>query len=134
LISICKKDLVGDKELVKIITNEAIQMTKVFGTTLGIDYLGFYVPSQMSNKVIEKLGMISSQRELNIVERKDVALLIMRRETPVNLPGMINYLLTPLAEKQVNIVEVVTIGREILLFIEWNDRNRAMQALKSEGR
>lgn len=130
LISICKKDLAGDRELVKIITNEAIQMTKVFGTTLGIDYLGFYVPSQMSHKVIEKLGMISSQRELNIVERKDVALLIMRRETPVNLPGMINYLLTPLAEKQVNIVEVVTIGREILLFIKWEDREKAMQALK----
>ncbi|MCK4584560.1 aspartate kinase, partial [candidate division WOR-3 bacterium] len=134
LISIYKKDITGDKGLIKNLTSRIFGITKVFGTTLGIDYLGFYVPTDTSRKVLEKLGNISSQKELRIVERRDIALLIMRRESPVNLPGMLNYLLTPLAKKQLNIVEVITIGREILLFIRWEDRKKAMQALKRQDK
>lgn len=130
MISVYKKDITGDRKLIQNLTRKILETTKVFGTTLGIDYLGFYVTSNKSHRVMEKLEKISLEKELNIVERKNVALLIMRRESPVNLPGMINYLLEPLAKKQLNIIEVITIGREILLFIGWEDRMKAMQALK----
>ncbi|MCK4233898.1 hypothetical protein KAX75_05685 [candidate division WOR-3 bacterium] len=130
LITVFKKDITSKKELIEELTQKIFGISKIFGMTLGIDYLGFYIPTDMSRKVINELAKVSSHKKIRIVEKKEIALLIMRRESPVNLPGMINYLLTPLANKKLNIVEVITIGREILLFIRWEDRGKAMQALK----
>jgi len=132
LISVCKKDMTGSQKLIKSLINTLLKMTKVFGLTLGIDYLGFYVPSNQSSKIIKKIGEIQNDKDFNVVERDNIALLVMSRESSVNLPGMINYLLTPLAKKRINIVEVITIGREILVFIKWEDRIKAMQVLKRQ--
>jgi aspartate kinase len=130
LITIYKKDITGSKKLVKKLSDLIYGLSKVFGVTLGIDYLGFYIPFDISKDVVRRLGKISQERGFNIAEKRDIALLIMRRESPVNLPGMINYLLTPLAEKKLNIVEVISIGREILIFVRWGDRENAMKILK----
>ncbi len=134
LISICKKDITGNRKLIKKLTCMVLETSNVFGTTLGIEYLGFYVPDEKSQKVIKKLANVSKKFGLSIIETKNVALLIMKRESPVNLPGMINYLLSPLAKKHLNVVEVISIGREILLFIRWKDRIKAMQALRRGGK
>jgi len=130
LISIYKDEITGERKLIKAVTNKVLDVTKIFGITLGIDYLGFYVPSSKSPEVLEKLGEISNKKGFSLIQRNDIALLIMKRESAVNLPGMINYLLTPLSKKGINIVETITIGREILVFVKWEDRNRAMDALK----
>ncbi len=130
LITFYKEDLTGDRELIEELTQKILKKTRVFGTTLGIDYLGFYVPYGTSKSVLKKLWTTSLLKKVSVVERKNIALLIMKRESPVNLPGMINYLLTPLAKENVNIVEVITIGREILLFVPWEDREIALHALK----
>jgi aspartate kinase len=132
LITIYKKDITGERDLVEDITRRIMKKTKAFGVTLGIDYLGFYVPLENSGKVIRGLGPLSKRKLFSVVERRNVALLVMRRESPTNLPGMINSLLTPLTKKNLNIVEVISIGREVLVFIRWEDRERAMDALKKQ--
>ncbi len=130
LISFCKKDIAGERKLIGQLTKRIMEQTRVFGTTLGIDYLGFYVPSEASRRALASASRISMEHSIKLIERKDIALLIMRRESPVNLPGMIAYLLTPLSKEKVNVVEVITIGREILVFTQWKDRVRAMNILK----
>jgi aspartate kinase len=134
LISFYKRDIAGERDMIEKLSSKIIQKTKVFGTTLGIDYLGFYVPSSESKSVIKACAKSATKRKIKLVERKDIALLIMRRESPVNLPGMITYLLTPLSRKQINVVEVITIGREILVFTNWSDREKAMDILKKSRR
>lgn len=133
LITIYKKDITGGKKLVKELSNIIYGLSKVFGVTLGIDYLGFYVPFDISKDIVIRLGKISQDRGFNIAEKGNIALLIMRRESPANLPGMINYLLTPLAEEKLNVVEVISIGREILIFVRWDDREKAMDILKKHN-
>ncbi len=134
LISFYKKDIAGERETIEMLTQKIMKKTKVFGTTLGIDYLGFYVPSVVSKAVIAAVAKHAAKSHINLVERKGIALLIMRRESPVNLPGMITHLLTPLSKEQINVVEVITIGREILVFIKWEDRDKAMNILRSSRR
>lgn len=132
LISFYKRDMAGERAVIEELTKKIMRKTKVFGTTLGIDYLGFYVPSSAARSVITACGKTAAAHRIKLVERKDIALLIMRRESPVNLPGMISYLLAPLANKKMNIVEVITIGREILVFTNWKDRVKAMDILKKK--
>lgn len=134
LISFCKKDIAGESKLIEKLTKKAMEQTRVFGTTLGIDYLGFYVPAAYSKHVISSTAKVSMECNIRLIERKGIALLIMRRESPVNLPGMISYLLTPLSEEKINVVEVITIGREILVFTQWKDRAKAMDILIKKRR
>jgi aspartate kinase len=134
LISFYKKDIAGEREVVEALTGSVMRKSKVFGTTLGIDYLGFYIPSDASRAIIASAGKIAVRNQIKLIERKGIALLIMRRESPVNLPGMITYLLTPLSRAQINVVEVITIGREILVFTNWRDRLEAMDILKKRRR
>jgi aspartate kinase len=134
LISFCKKDIAGEREVVQALTRGVMKKSKVFGTTLGIDYLGFYIPSEVSRGVIASAAKLAAKSHIKLIERKGIALLIMRRESPVNLPGMIAYLLTPLSKARINIVEVITIGREILVFTNWNDRQKAMDIIKKKRR
>lgn len=132
LISLYKKNISSYKSFVNLLINDVMEVSKVYGITLGIDYLGFYIPMKNSGKVLKKINRLLEKKRLNIIKRDNIALLIMRRESPVNLPGMINYLLTPLARINLNIVEVITVGREILLFVGWDDKERAMNILKIE--
>ena len=118
-------DIVENKEVFSLLGR--IGKT-VLGITQGIDYLGFYTPLHQKEGILQSLQELVN-KGYKLTTTEPVGLLILRRESSTNAPGMINSIVEPLAHNGINIVELISVGREILLFVHWDDVERVENTL-----
>ncbi len=118
--------------LKKVITPLADKQISLYGVSIGTKHIGIYVRencAQQSYDLIHPL-VIEDERLKSITLKKDIALIIARSRDFIDTPGIIEKISRPLAQNNINITEMITIKTDILIFLEWKDRELAYQIIK----
>ncbi len=110
---------------------DLIKGTKVFSLITGVDFIGFYVPTQDVKNLINK---IMEKEKIEITCKNGISMIVLRREVPVDRPGLISSVLEELKKENISIVEVSSIGREIQLFVKKEDAEDVLKILRKEKR
>jgi len=78
--------------------------------------------------------VIENEKLKSVTLKKEVSLLIARSRDFIETPGIIERITRPLAENNVNIIEMTTIKTDILIFLEWKDREFAYKIINKSLR
>jgi aspartate kinase len=84
--------------------------------------------SQPSYDLIHPI-VIENEKLKSVTLKKDIALIIARSRDFIETPGIIERITLPLAENNINIIEMTTIKTDILIFLEWKDREFAYKII-----
>ena len=63
--------------------------------------------------------------------KKEIALLILSGRNFIETPGIIERITRPLAENQINIIEISSMNTDILLFVDWYNKDVAYELINS---
>ncbi len=63
--------------------------------------------------------------------KKEIALLILSGRNFIETPGIIERITKPLAENQINIIEISSMNTDILLFVDWYNKDVAYELINS---
>ncbi|HBY57262.1 MAG TPA: aspartate kinase [Candidatus Atribacteria bacterium] len=113
--------------LKKIITPISDNHISLYGVSIGTKHIGIYVTenyAQQSYDLIHPI-VIEDERLKSVTLKNDVALIIARSRDFIETPGIIERITRPLAQNNINIIEMTTIKTDILIFLEWKDREFA---------
>ncbi|GAI09740.1 unnamed protein product, partial [marine sediment metagenome] len=73
--------------------------------------------------------VIKNERLKSVTLKNNIALIIARSRDFIETPGIIERITRPLAENNINIIEMTTIKTDILIFFEWKDREFAYKII-----
>ena len=113
--------------LKKVITPISDNHISLYGVSLGTKHIGIYVMenyAQQSYDLIHPI-VIEDERLKSVTLKNDIALIIARSRDFIETPGIIERITRPLAQNNINIIEMITIKTDILIFLEWKDREFA---------
>jgi len=117
--------------LKKIISPISDNHISLYGVSIGTKHIGMYVMenyTQQSYDLIHPI-VIEDERLKSVTLKKDVALIIARSRDFIETPGIIERITRPLAKNNINIIEMTTIKTDILIFLEWKDREFAYKII-----
>jgi len=117
--------------LKKIITPISDHHISLYGVSIGTKHIGIYVMenySQQSYDLIHPV-VIEDEKLKSVTLKNDIALIIARSRDFIETPGIIERITRPLAQNNINILEMTTIKTDILIFLEWKDREFACQII-----
>jgi len=117
--------------LKKIISPISDNHICLYGVSIGTKHIGIYVMenyTQQSYDLIHPI-VIEDERLKSVTLKKDIALIIARSRDFIETPGIIERITRPLAENNINIIEMTTIKTDILIFLEWKDREFAYKII-----
>ena len=103
----------------------------MYGVSIGTKHIGIYVMeyySQQSYDLIHPV-VIEDEKLKSVTLKNDIALIIARSRDFIETPGIIERITRPLAQNNINIIEMTTIKTDILIFLEWKDREFACQII-----
>jgi len=111
----------------KIISPISDQKISLFGISIGTQHIGLYILEKYSQKSYDLIHpvVIENEQLKSVTLKKEVSLIIARSRDFIETPGIIERITRPLAENNVNIIEMTTIKTDILIFLEWKDREYA---------
>ena len=113
--------------LKKIITPISDNHISLYGISIGTKHIGIYVMenyTQQSYDLIHPI-VIEDEKLKSVTLKNDIALIIARSRDFIETPGIIERITHPLAQNNINIIEMTTIKTDILIFLEWKDREFA---------
>uniref|UniRef100_A0A7C4U7W7 Aspartate kinase n=1 Tax=candidate division WOR-3 bacterium TaxID=2052148 RepID=A0A7C4U7W7_UNCW3 len=126
LITIHKEGIISDLwDLLKILNG-----TRIFSIITGVDFLGIYIPSNELKETIEKMLVIKS---VDITYKNGISIVVLRKEVPVDRPGLVSSILEELKKANISIVEISSIGREIQIFVKKEDTENVLSILRKEN-
>ena len=117
--------------LKKIITPISDNHISLYGISIGTKHIGIYVMenyTQQSYDLIHPI-VIEDEKLKSVTLKNDIALIIARSRDFIETPGIIERITHPLAQNNINIIEMTTIKTDILIFLEWKDREFAFQII-----
>ncbi|MCG2820537.1 MAG: hypothetical protein L6371_01430, partial [Candidatus Atribacteria bacterium] len=117
--------------LKKIITPVSDNHISLYGVSIGTKHIGIYVMenyTQQSYDLIHPI-VIEDEKLKSVTLKNDIALIIARSRDFIETPGIIERITHPLAQNNINIIEMTTIKTDILIFLEWKDREFACQII-----
>ena len=116
------------KKIISPISDENISL---YGISIGTQHIGLYILEEYAQKSYDLIHPIIVKNEnLKSVTLKDnIALIIARSRDFIETPGIIERITRPLAENNVNIIEMSTIKTDILIFLNWKDREFAYEII-----
>lgn len=117
--------------LKKIITPLSENQISLYGVSIGTKHIGLYVTEKYTQKSYDLIHpiVIENERLKSVTLKKDVALIIASSRDFIETPGIIERITRPLANNQINIIEMTTIKTDILIFLEWKDREFAYKII-----
>lgn len=117
--------------LQKIISPLSENNISLYGVSIGTKHIGIYVMKSFTQKSYDLIHpiVIEDERLKSVTLKKDIALIIARSRDFIETPGIIERITHPLAENNVNIIEMTTIKTDILIFLEWKDRQFAYKII-----
>ena len=113
--------------LKKVISPISDNHISLYGVSLGTKHIGIYVTenyAQQSYDLIHPI-VIADERLKSVTLKNNIALIITRSRDFIETPGIIERITRPLAQNNINIIEMITIKTDILIFLEWKDREFA---------
>lgn len=117
--------------LKKIITPISDNHISLYGVSIGTKHIGIYVMenyTQQSYDLIHPI-VIEDEKLKSVTLKNDIALIIAKSRDFIETPGIIERITHPLAQNNINIIEMTTIKTDILIFLEWKDREFAFQII-----
>ena len=121
------------KKIISPISEEGISL---YGISIGTQHVGLYILEKFSQKSYDLIHpiIIGNKHLKSVTLKKEIALIIARSRDFIETPGIIERITRPLAENSINIIEMSTIKTDILIFLDWNDREFAYNIInKSLG-
>ncbi|PIY31584.1 MAG: aspartate kinase [Candidatus Infernicultor aquiphilus] len=117
--------------LKKIISPISDNLISLYGVSIGTKHIGIYVIQNYAQKSYDLIHpvVIEDERLKSVTLKKDIALIIVRSRDFIETPGIIQQITQPLANKDINIIEMTTIKTDILIFLDWKDREFAFQII-----
>jgi len=89
----------------------------IYGITQGLNYVGFYIDRKQKKIAIRKLWDTLKNYNISITERDGIKMIVLKKVSNVDHPGMIENIVKILSKNGINIVEMLSIGREIIIFV-----------------
>lgn len=116
------------KKIISPISNNHISL---YGVSIGTKHIGIYVTKNFTQKSYDLIHpiVIEDEKLKSVTLKKDIALIIARSRDFIETPGIIERITRPLAENNINIIEMTTIKTDILIFLEWKDREFAYKII-----
>ncbi len=121
------------KKIISPISEEGISL---YGISIGTQHVGLYILEKYSQKSYDLIHpiIIGNKNLKSVTLKKEIALIIARSRDFIETPGIIERITRPLAENSINIIEMSTIKTDILIFLDWKDREFAYSIInKSLG-
>lgn len=117
--------------LKKIISPISDNHISLYGVSIGTKHIGIYVIQNYAQKSYDLIHpvVIEDEKLKSVTLKKDIALIIVRSRDFIETPGIIQQITQPLANKDINIIEMTTIKTDILIFLDWKDREFAFQII-----
>ncbi len=125
LITLHKEDLISNIWDIY----DIIKGSKIFSIITGVDFIGLYIPTKDLKSMIEK---IMKSIKLEITSKDGISMIVLRKEVPVDRPGLISSILEELRKENISIVEISSIGREIQIFVKKEDSEKVLKILRKE--
>lgn len=117
--------------LKKVITPISDNHISLYGVSIGTKHVGIYVAenyTQQSYDLIHPI-VVEDEKLKSVTLKNDIALIIARSRDFIETPGIIERITRPLAQNNINIIEMTTIKTDILIFLEWKDREFTYQII-----
>ena len=104
----------------------------IFGVSIGPRSFSLYVKRKDAPRALRLLHEVVKRHELmkSLTSEEDIAMIIAESEKFIETPGIIAKLTEPLAEKRINIIEILSSRASITFFTKWSDSKRALKLLK----
>jgi len=102
----------------------------VVGVSTGSWSISFFVESDRSESAVKALHSVISGPAKAVTSGERCAMITIAGGKLIYTPGIIARALLPLAQSNVNVVEVSTSKAEITVFVKWADRNTALRLVE----
>jgi aspartate kinase len=115
----------------KIISPLSDNHISLYGVSIGTKHIGIYVREDYTQKCYDLIHpiVVQDERLKSVTLKKDIALIIASSRDFIETPGIIKRITQPLANEHINIIEMTTISTDILIFLDWKDREFAFQII-----
>lgn len=109
------------------------QGISIQGVGTGRSYIGIYLLEQYAGKAYDLIHpiILKSNFLKSVSLKKEIALLILSGRNFIETPGIIERITRPLAENQINIIEISSMNTDILLFVDWYNKDVAYELINS---
>ncbi|MFP4005835.1 MAG: ACT domain-containing protein [Candidatus Hadarchaeia archaeon] len=104
----------------------------IFGISIGPRSFSVYVTEERSREALDLVH--DSVRESSVMKSatcsEGVAMILAESEEFIDTPGVISELSRPLAEEEINVIEIYSSQASISFFVNWGHRNEAYELVK----
>lgn len=120
--------------LKKIIDPLSKKKIAIYGVSVGTKYVGVYVKDEISSLSYNMLHPVVLGDSLlkSITVKDNIALITTESRNFIDTPGVISKLTSPLAEHGINILEMITIKTDILIFVNWEKGEEAYSLINKQ--
>lgn len=104
----------------------------IFGVSIGPRTFSLYVSERDEQRALELLHKVVKGHRLmkSVTSESNIALIVAESKRFIDTPGMIAALTGPLAKEGINIVEILSSRSSISFFVNWEDRERALELVR----
>lgn len=134
-ITIAGKGMAENPELIHQIVEKVKGSSSLLGISGDSDSLILYVPDNMDGLIKSIHEIVASHGEaVAMAARRSLAYLRVKGVGLEETPGLIGGISETLRKNAINIFGILTIASSILLFVAWDDKEKAMQSIKESLR
>jgi len=134
---LCLLTILGDQIfetpglLKEIIAPLAKQKISVQNIAMGLQYIGIYVSEKNCQKAYDLVhpSILKNVKLKSVTSKKGIALIVVSSRNFIETPGIIERITRPLAENNINILEMTTIKTDILIFVAWQNKDIVYQLI-----
>ncbi|MDD4363077.1 MAG: aspartate kinase [Atribacterota bacterium] len=134
---LCLLTIVGEKilETSGILKEITASLSKykisIQGIAMGLQYIGIYVYEKYCQKAYDLVhpAVLKNDSLKSVTSKKEIALIVVSSRHFIDTPGIIEKISRPLAEHHINILEMTTIKTDILIFVDWKNKDIASQLI-----
>lgn len=134
---LCLLTILGDQIfetpglLKEIIAPLAKQNISVQNIAMGLQYIGIYVSEKYCQKAYDLVhaSILKNEKLKSVTSKKGIALIVVSSRNFIETPGIIERITRPLAENNINILEMTTIKTDILIFVAWQNKDIVYQLI-----
>jgi aspartate kinase len=117
--------------LKEIITPLAKHKISIQSIAMGLQYVGIYVSEKYCKKAYDLVhySILKNNKLKSVTSKEDIALIVVSSRDFIETPGIIERITRPLAEHNINILEMTTIKTDILIFVDWKNKDITSQLI-----
>ncbi|WP_458406358.1 aspartate kinase [Methanobrevibacter sp.] len=133
LIAIVGEAMVKTPGLIaKLSGNLAESNINIFGISAGQNSITTFVEKSDSNKAYHLLHSVVIESDVlsSLSLGRDTAMITFVSPDIIETPGIISDVTEPLRKNEINIVEIISSQTAIVLFVDWEDGERARELIK----